>query len=170
MRLKLDSNPWFQCLPCRQWATARLLELLYERGLAAVSERCCHVYINMTGHKRKQGNEHNFFFLFSVGVTRGTLFALQTQSPPPDPLPFFFLLLCQTCCSIGRGILNSFLKDVISLLFRLKRPFLCPVVTCSAPCDGPGNAHNYGNSISGAHAEHMRLCLIPWLPSYKSRA
>jgi hypothetical protein len=105
MCLKLDSNSWFQSLPYRQWATALLLELLYARGLSMLSERCCCVCINMTGHKRKQGNEHNFFFLFSVGVTRGTLFALQTQSP--QPLPFFLLLLCQTCCSIGRGILNS---------------------------------------------------------------
>jgi hypothetical protein len=56
------------------------------RGVVLLSERCCCVCITMTGHKRKQGNEHNFFFLFSVGVTRGTLFALQTQSPRPPSI------------------------------------------------------------------------------------
>lgn len=92
--LKLDSNPWFQCLPSRQWATALLLELLYARGLSTLSESCC-VCINMTGHERKQGNEHNFFSLFSVGVTGGH-YSLFKPSPPRPPAIFLSIIVLDT--------------------------------------------------------------------------
>lgn len=115
--LKLDSNSWFQCLPCRQWATALLLELFYARGLSMLSERCCCVCISMTGHKRKQGNEHNFFFLSLLGWQEGHYSLFKPSLPYPLP---FFMLLCQTSCSIGRGILNSS-KGCYLSPFRLKR-------------------------------------------------